>query len=159
MNKSFELNEIESTVKQYNSRIQKYAFAYVKNRSDAEDIAQNVFVAYFSKAPGFNSEEHKKAWLLKVAGNMCKTHMRSAWKRHSVSLTEELSYLPEEKSELINQVLSLDEKYRIPIHLYYYEGYSAKEIAQILSSKEATVITWLARGRDLLKTKIERKAP
>lgn len=158
MNNSLELNEqIEFTVKQYNSSIQKYAFTYVKNRSDAEDITQNVFAAYFCKAPRFDSEEHKKAWLFKVTGNMCKSYLKSAWKRHRVSLSEELSYLPKEKSGLIDQVLSLDEKYRVPVHLYYYEGYSIKEIAKILGRNEATVNTWLNRGRGLLKIKIERE--
>lgn len=145
---------IKDMVRMYSASIMRLAFAYLKNRADAEDIAQEVFIAYLHKAPRFDSEAKKKAWMLKVTANKCKNMLKSAWNRRT-EIPEDLCYMPEEEALLVSALLNLDEKYRIPIHLYYYEGYAISEIAKLLGARDATVGTWLARGRSLLKTVLE----
>ncbi len=155
MNASYDRNEnIQNAVQKYSHNIIKVAFTYVKNTADAEDIAQEVFLAYLQRAPVFESDEHEKAWLIKVAVNKCKDQLKSGWFKNRNPIPEDLSYLPEDESEVLKAVLELDKKYRLPIHLFYYEGYSIQEISQILQTKPATVGTWLARGRSILKVKI-----
>ena len=150
-----DLNEaISIIVHTYSTSVLRFAYSYVKNRSDAEDIAQDVFITYIQKAPDFDHEMQRKAWIMSVTSNKCKYYLKSSWKKRVTSMPENLGYLPREESTLISYVYSLDEKYRIPIHLYYFEWYSVEEIARITGSKSATVATWLSRGRALLKTKI-----
>ncbi len=144
--------EMEGVIGKYGEQIFRLAFAYLKDRAGAEDVAQEVFLAYMEKAPGFLREEQKKSWLMRVTGNKCKNLLKSAWHQKTVFLEEELHDLPEHSAALLSAVLSLEEKYRIPIHLFYYGGYSLREIARLLRSNPATVGTWLARGRALLKS-------
>ncbi|HEX3075787.1 MAG TPA: sigma-70 family RNA polymerase sigma factor [Lachnospiraceae bacterium] len=145
---------IEHVLEKYSTMLIKLAFTYLKNVSDAEDIVQDVFVSLMRRNDDFDSEEHEKAWLVRVTINKCKNHLTSAWNRLSVPLEEDISYLPTEQSEVLEVVLKLPEKYRIVIHLYYYEDYSINEIAKLLSKRPATIGTWLSRARNLLKTKL-----
>lgn len=155
MNNSLDLNEnISNAVSRYSNSIIRVAFTYVKNIADAEDIAQDTFLAVLNKKPVFESGEHEKAWLIRVAINKSKNLLKTSWLKNRKQLTEDLSYLPEEESDILYLVLELDKKYRIPIHLYYYEGYSINEIAEILNAKPSTVGTWLERGRKVLKEKL-----
>lgn len=156
MNKPFELNEfIQATITKYSSTVVKTAFSYLKNTADAEDITQEVFLTLIEKQPKLESEEHLKAWLIRVAINKCKNYLKSSWYKSKNPLPEQgMSYLPKEESEVLSAVFSLDSKYRIPIHLYYYEGYAIKEIANILNVPAATIGTRLSRARKLLKNKI-----
>ncbi|MHB1153849.1 MAG: sigma-70 family RNA polymerase sigma factor [Eubacteriales bacterium] len=142
---------IQTTVNKYAHTVAKTAFAYLKNTADAEDITQEVFLSLMQKNPLFENEEHLKAWLIRVAINKSKNHLKSGWFKSNNRIPDELPYLSQEQSDLLSEVLALDLKYRLPIHLYYYEGYTIKEIAKILGEKEATVGTRLARGRSLLK--------
>ena len=138
----------------YSQSLIKIAFAYLKNIADAEEVAQEVFLAYLQKRPVFESGEHEKAWLIRTAINKSKNMLKTGWFRSRNPVPENLSCLAREENEILQAVLALDKKYRIPIHLHYYEGYSIQEIAVIMQSKPATVGTWLARGRALLKEKI-----
>jgi len=147
-------DEISIIVHTYSTSVLRFAYSYVKNRPDAEDIAQDVFITYMQKAPPFDHELQRKAWLMSVTSNKCKDYLKSNWKKRTASMPDNLGYMPKESSALLIYVLNLDEKYRIPIHLFYYEGYSIEEIAVITGNKPATVGTWLARGRMLLKTMI-----
>lgn len=150
-----ELSEfVQSAVHKYMKTVAKVAFSYLKNTTEAEDITQEVFLALVQKQPKFESEEHLKAWLIRVAINKCKNHLRSSWLSKREVIQEEISYMPKDQSEVLLAVLALDVKYRIPIHLYYYEGYSIKEIAEILGERAATIGTRLSRGREILKNKI-----
>jgi len=152
---SFELNEsVRRALGLYSQSLIKIAFAYLKNTADAEEVAQDVFLAYLLKRPVFENGEHEKAWLIRTTINKSKNRLKAGWFRSRNPVPEDLSYLPKEESDVLQAVLSLDKKYRIPIHLHYYEGYSIQEIAAILEAKPATVGTWLARGRALLKEKI-----
>lgn len=154
VNHTAQSNEIAEIVETYRDSVLRLAYAYLKNRSDAEDIAQEVFIAYIKKSPSFRCKEKQKAWLMKVTANKCKNLLASAWKKRAAFISEDLAYMPNENAFVIEYVFSLEEKYRIPIHLFYYDGYSIKEIADIMKERPATIGTWLARGRQLLKTMI-----
>lgn len=154
INSSTQMDDIENTVHKYRDSILRLAYTYLKNQSEAEDIAQDVFVAYIQKKPYCLTEKNKKSWLMQVTANKCKNTLNSAWRTRNTVIKDDLSYMPKNHEEIISYVLTLDEKYRIPIHLYYYEGYSIKEISSLLKRNSATVGTWLSRGRQLLKAMI-----
>lgn len=132
----------------------RYAYSYLKSMAEAEDVAQEVFLSYLSKRPHFESAAHERAWLFRVAGNKCKNALKSGWFKSRNPIPERLPALEEGDREVLSAVLALEEKYRAPIHLYYYEDYSIREIAEILRAKPATVGTWLARGREILRGKL-----
>ena len=156
MNYSFGTDEyIYFILDKYSKTLINIAFSYMKNTAEAEDIVQEVYISLMRRGSGFESDEHEKAWLIRVTINKCKNRLKSAWYHKSVPLDEEISYLPEEESEVLSEVLSLPAKYRSVIHLFYYENYSIQEISEILRKSTGTIGTWLSRGRKLLKTKLE----
>ena len=140
----------------YSAMVYRIAYSRTQNKTDAEDITQNVFLKYISADKKWKDEEHRKAWLLRVAVNCTNDFVTSAHYRHTAD-TElpddgmEGSYEIEEKSEVYYAVQSLPEKYRIPIHLFYYEDMSIAEIAKITGEKQSTVRSQLTRARDMLK--------
>ncbi len=146
--------ELQSRVRQsvalHHRSMLRLAYAYLRTTPDAEDCVQEVFLSYFRAAPMFRDPEHEKAWLLRATINRCKNQLKSAWNTRRAPMPETLEAV-DEQSELLHEVLALDEMYRLPIHLHYYEGYSIKEIAALLSEKPATIGTRLARGREQLK--------
>ena len=144
---------LERVIRQYGRGVQSLAFAYVKNRYDAEDIAQEVFLTYLQKAPDFLDAQKEKSWLMTVTVNRCKSFLRDI-RRTETQLPEDLSYLPKEEMDLMQAMLSLDEKYRLPLHLHYYEGYSINQIARLLRCPPATIGSRLARGREKLKQRL-----
>jgi len=144
--------QFEWVVETYSPMLLRIAFLYLKSTAEAEDIAQEVLLTYWQKEPHFPTESARKSWLYKVTANRCRDQIRSHWFRNREELPPELPYLPPEESALLDAMLKLDAKYRIPIHLHYYEGYSLKEIGKILSLPTSTVGTRLHRGKELLKT-------
>ena len=140
---------IAEAVKKYSSSMLKTAYSLLKSTADAEDAVQDAFIKLLTKAPEFENEEHQKAWLLRVTVNISK-NMLTSTKRKNLSLTEDIMYR-EKRDEVLPYVLSLDEKYRTIVHLYYYESYTIKEIADIMSLPAATVGTRLSRARKQLK--------
>jgi RNA polymerase sigma-70 factor (ECF subfamily) len=146
---------IENAVTEYTQMVLNIAFTYTKNTYDAEDIAQEVFLALYRNIWKISSKEYMKAWLIRVTINKSKNYMKTAWIRKRSDMPDiQDNTSPSETSDLLNAVLSLDEKYKIPIYLMYYEGYSIKEISQILKTNPATIGTRLKRGRDILKNKL-----
>ena len=145
------IQHFEWVVETYSPMLLRIAFLYLKNTAEAEDIVQEVLLTYWQKQPEFPSEAARKSWLYKATSNRCKDQLRSHWFQKRADLTDDLSYLPPEESALLEAMLRLDAKYRIPLHLHYYEGYSLKEIGQILSLSPATVGTRLHRGKEQLK--------
>lgn len=143
--------DLERVIRLYGRNVQSLAYTYVKNRYDAEDIAQEVFLVYLLKAPEFESPQKEKSWLMTVAANQCRSFLRSI-RRTEEPLPDDLSYLPKQEFDLIQAVLSLEDIYRVPLHLHYYEGYSLAEIGKLLRCPTATVGSRLSRGRDKLKT-------
>ncbi len=146
-------NDLKMALNKYGRHVQSLAFVYLKNRFDAEDAAQEVFIKYLNKAPWFISAKKEKSWLMTVTVNQCKTMLRAKY-REDLPLPEDLNYLPPQENDLMLAVLGLDEKYRLPIHLHYYEGYSLAEIAKLLQTTSGTVASWLSRGREKLKEEL-----
>ena len=142
-------------IEKYSNMVYRMAYSMVKNPQDAEDIHQDVFVKYIGKRPVFESEDHAKAWFLKVTINMSKNLWKTAWKQKVVSLVdydlEEQEAPPQKEDALIEVVKRLPQKYRTVIHLFYYEELSVEEIATLLKAKPSTVRTQLTRARSRLK--------
>ena len=142
--------EIERVVNEYATMLLRVAYSQLNNRAEAEDTVQEVLLKYMEKAPIFQSEEHEKAWLLRVTVNHCKNHLASAWFRKRADLDEGIPALDNAELEVVSAVAALPAKYRAVVHLYYFEGYSTKEIAEMLHSRPNTVSSRLSRARALL---------
>ena len=141
---------------QHGESILRLAYSYLHNQSDAEDILQDTLIQYLRTAPVLESPAHEKAWLLRVAGNLSKNLLRAQGYRHADQLEETLvAQEREDLSYVWEAVKALPVPYRETIHLYYYEGYSTAQIAQILDQKESTVRSRLKRGREKLKPLLE----
>jgi len=116
---------------------------------------QEVFLKRLYRAPHFDSPEHEKRWLYRVALNQCKDEWKRRHRRDLPLEAAALVAVPPEQRELLEQVAALPEKMRTVIHLHYYEGYTVREIATILRKPVGTVATCLARGRQRLKQQME----
>ena len=134
------------------------AFQVCKNVEDAKDVVQDTFIAYYTSDLQYNDEQHIRAWLFRITVNKAKDVKKSFWHRNKMPLEDYIESLPfetKEDSNLFEAVMHLPEKYRIVIHLFYYEGYSAEEIARMTGEKPSTIRTRLTRARaqlrDLLK--------
>lgn len=131
---------------------------HLKNYSDTEDIFQTVFLKYVLHSKPFESEEHEKAWIIRVTVNACKDLLKSVFRSQTVPL-DTLIETPQaqelQHTELLGAVLSLPPKYKDVVYLYYYEGYSAEEISRILKKNVNTVYTLLTRARKILKKELE----
>ena len=138
--------------------VYRICYVYLRSRADAEDAVQSVFLKYLQKRPAFRGPEHEQGWLLLTAKNVCRDMLRAWWRRQRVGLDE----LPEpatpatdgEIADLLDALLALPEKYRIPLYLHGIEGYPAKELASLLGCRESTVRTRLQRGREMLKQRL-----
>jgi len=149
------VSNIEETIKQYENKIYRTAVAIVGSKADAEDIVQEVFVKLLQKQPQFESHAHMVAWLMRVTVNLCKNYLRSFWWKKTTPLLDTIPAQDVEQQDAMHAVLALPAKYRMVIHLFYYEGYSTKEIAEITEQKEATVRQLLTRARRMLKNLLE----
>ena len=148
-------SDVEQTIEQYADMIKHICFVYMKNESDTEDVFQDVFLKYALFSEPFQSEEHKKAWLIRVTVNRCKDLLRSFFRRYTCSLDEAMTVAAPERgdhSHVLEAVVRLPDKYKILVYLHYYEGYSAVEIAGILHKNVNTVYTHLARAKTELRT-------
>lgn len=149
--------EINSAVEKYADMIRRICLLHLKNYHDTEDIFQTVFLKYFLYSDSFENDEHEKAWFIRITINACKDFLKSFYRRNVVPLDviEEGEVLVSDKqSEVLEAVLSLPSKYKNVIYLFYYEGYTAVEIAKLLHKKDNTVYTLLARARNLLRDKL-----
>lgn len=149
--------EIKQAIEKYGDMIQKICFIHMKQQCDVDDIFQTVFLRY-AKGPLFESDEHEKAWFIRVTMNACKDVFKS-WFHRYIDLSSTIDDMSDENSslsysqtsDLMQAVLSLPTHYRQVIYLFYYEGYKVKEIADILHKKENTIHTWLKRSKEQLK--------
>jgi RNA polymerase sigma-70 factor (ECF subfamily) len=149
---------IERVVKTYSQLLLRIAYTRLGSTADAEDVVQDAFMKLLTKKPAFRDEEHEKAWLIRVTVNQANDFLKSAV-RSTLPLDENAASPEDESAQLLSAVLSLPEKYCTVIHLYYYEGYSIKEIARILKLPAATVGTRLARAREKLKLYLNGEEP
>lgn len=143
----------EHILNTYGNSILRYAYSYMHNMSDAEEIVQDTLFRFLEKAPVFESPQHEKAWLLRVAANLSKNRLKYNARRETDELKDELAAdQREDLSYVWDVVRSLPVKYREVIHLFYHEGYSTGQIAKILQRPEGTVRSDLSRGRERLRT-------
>ena len=146
--------EANRAIELYSDMILKICMLHLKNYADTEDIFQTVFMKYLLHTAPFESEEHEKAWFIRVTVNACKDLLKSFFRRNAVpleELSEQAAALPEQDREVLEAVLALPSKYKDVVYLHYYEGYSAAEIGRILNKNVNTVYTLLSRAREQLK--------
>jgi len=148
-------NFIQNVIEEYSDMLLRVSYTYLKNLSDAEDITQEVFVKLLEKQQIFESSEHEKAWLIRVAINLSKDKLKSSWFKKTTVLNQDFIGITKEDNEIIETVLTLPLKYRSIILLFYYEDYSISQISKIVNLKESTVGSQLSRARKLLKTKLK----
>ncbi len=148
--------EIKELVEKYTSLIFRVSYCILGNRDDAEDAVQETFLKYLTKSPEFESEEHRKAWLIKVSANISKNMMIFRIKRDTVNIDEVKNIgICENDYEIFELIMNLPAKYKIVLTLYYIEGYKSKEIAEIIDISEEAVRKRLQKGRELLKKLFE----
>ena len=146
--------EAGRAVKKYADTVRRVCFMHLKNYSDVEDVFQDVFMKYLLHDRPFESDAHERAWLIRVAINSCKDVLKSFFRRKVVSLDDigtEPFYVQEDNAHILDAVLKLSENYKNVIYLFYYEGYSAVEIAKMLNRRENTIYTWLSRAKSKLR--------
>ncbi|GEN46086.1 sigma-70 family RNA polymerase sigma factor [Alkalibacillus haloalkaliphilus] len=162
---------LDYCMEHYGHDIKRVVYSYVQNEVDAEDVTQEVFMSVYQKIDQFNQDSQLKSWLIRIAINKSKDHLRSfkhrqqrlkdkllqSFKKESIETTtpEDLSIQTDENKQLIKQIYELPTKYKEVIILYYFEQFTVKEMADILKSNENTIKARLKRGRDRLKTIIE----
>ncbi len=156
MESQYKINRLVST---YSDTILRIAYQHTGNISDSEDIAQEVFISLVKNNRSFTDKEHEKAYIIKATINKCHSFHRKKGKFDLVYLDEvyknnEPVFTICERS-LLNEILTLDKKHRDVLYLHYYEGYSAKEIANILGTTTGTVTSRLKRAREKLKVRLE----
>ena len=141
----------------YGDTVYRVAYHALGNPSDAEDVMQTVLLRLYEYKKDFESEEHMKHWLLRVAVNESRKVLRSFWRRTSVPLEEwRDAAAPEDpaRAEVLEAVMALEPKYRLAVYLYYYEGMSVAEAAAALRANVSTVQTWLLRARARLRKEL-----
>ena len=151
-------NDIESVIHSYGNMLFRLCLIMLGNTNDAEDAVQEVVIKYLQKAPKFENTEHEKAWLIKVSTNQCKDILRFRSRNQMVDIDQTKECVKEEAdSEIIDALMTLPEKYKIVLILHYVEGYSTKEIADLIGKTSSAVKMRLKKGRMLLKAAYEGK--
>lgn len=156
-------NHISEIVDTYSNMVYKLALARTKNKFDADDVYQEVFMRYMKNYHKLKSNEHTKAWFIRVTVNCSNNIFNSSWFKKTVlfknslkdNLKDDINFSTEENKHVYNAVLELPKKYRTVIYLFYYEDMSIKEISKALEIKEGTIKSQLHRGRNLLKEILE----
>lgn len=145
--------EFITLAQRYMDTIFRVAYGYLRSRADADDVTQDVLLQLYKTDTAFESDEHIKRWLIRVTVNKCKNIFRSQWYRTEdiAAYENSLPFEAPEHRELFDAVMALEKHYRVPVLLYYYEGYSQREIAELLGIPEETVRTRLFRARGKLR--------
>ncbi len=145
---------VEQLVEDYSDLILRLSYTYLRSTQDVEDICQTVFLKLLTGEVRFESREHEKAWIVRAAINACKDELRAFRRRRTVPMEEAPEPAAPEVpgSEVLDAVMGLPAKYREAIYLFYYEGYSVKEIGGLTGRSEAAVSAHLSRGREKLRT-------
>ena len=151
--------DLEKAISQYADMIYRIAVTITGNKADADDVFQETFLRLVKNQSKIQNEEHLKAWLIKVAGNCAKTMVMSPWNQKTQGLlgedTKEMQGVSDKQNRLLMELHDLPQKYSLVLYLFYYEGYSVKEIAGLLEKNENSIKTLLKRGRNLLKKSLE----
>lgn len=155
-------DELKEVIEKYGNMVYRLVFSFTGLKEVSEDITQDVYVKYMLHNHSFASEEHKKAWLIKVAMNESRKYFRSSERRKRADVPLELIEAPissmnhvEEKYILLNAIRKLSMDYQSVIYFYYYEELSVAEIAKLFQKKESTICSHLSRARKKLKKYLE----
>lgn len=145
--------EFEKIAEKYMDTLYRVAYSWLKNQHDANDVTQIVLLKLYKTTKSFESDDHIKNWLIKVTVNECKMIFRSPWsKREDITdYAKTLGFEEEQYYDLFQAVMKLDKKYSVPLMLFYYDGYSTKEISAMIGVPEKTVSTRLFRAKAKLK--------
>ena len=147
--------EIEEIIDRYQNMVYGLALARTGSASDADDVFQEVFLAYHQSGKAFRDEDHRKAWLLKTAVNFSRRVTASTWRKKTAPLSERedvpVPFREPEENLVWEAVQSLEEAYRLPIYLHYFQELTTEEIGKALSLRPGTVRMRLSRGRDKLR--------
>ena len=146
---------IEKMIEKYSDMVYRLAFTRTKSKQNSEDVFQEVFLRLYKKSPDFESEEHEKAWMIRVTINCSKNILNSRFLKYTTTIKEDIPFETKERHDIYYAVEELPLKYRTIIYLYYYENYKINEISKILKINENTIKTRLSRAREKLKEKIE----
>ena len=147
---------IERLVQKYSSMVLQIAYQYSFNKSEAEDITQEVFIKLYKNIKKIKNNEHIKAWLIRVTINLSIDYNRNYWNKNTTSLDDNYKYFDEETKDVFNELKKLAPEFRNIIYLYYYQGYKISEISEILSMNQNTVSSYLNRARKELKNILEQ---
>ena len=149
---------VREAVEEYGDMLYRICLVMLRNKADAEDAVQDTFIRYMQKAPAFSSDEHEKAWLIKVAANICKDMLRQ--RNRTAEFDEDaLNTLTaaDEDSHILEALTQIPEKFRIVLTLHYIEGYKVNEIAEMIGKTSSAVKMRLAKGRKLLEEKYRKE--
>ena len=151
--------EFTAFAEKYMDTIYRVAYSWTKNSDDANDVTQDVLLQLYKTTKEFESDSHLKNWLIKVTVNQCKMLFRSTWSKMEDigEYADTLGFEEKSHLDLFRAVMNLDKKYRVPLLLFYYEGYSTAEIASILGIPEKTVSTRLFRAKARLKDDLKEE--
>lgn len=154
--------DIEQIINEYSTMVYRIALVYGKTKEDAEDIFQEVFLRLVRYQNRLESKEHVRNWLIRVTANCGKSYIKKQSRNQTLPLMEDVMLCDEMEDNdrgyaIYQAVKSLPEKYRVVVHLYYYEELSVKEISDCLNRREGTIKSQLARSRELLKRKLGKE--
>lgn len=144
-------NELERYIVLYRSTVYRLAYSYLKNREDAEDISQEAFLKLCTSRESFATDDNVKAWLIRVTANLCKNLLKASWRKNRAESYAEAVSPPPDSDHMNEYIGRLKPEYSAVLYLFYYEGYSVKEIAEICRISSVAVRTRLSRGRDRLR--------
>lgn len=150
--------DIEQIYHRQVDTVYRVAMMYLKNRPDAEDMTQQAFINLMNKPVAFESESHERAWLIVTVSNLCKNQLSHWYKKKRTDFEDVAPLLSSEDPQtdhVLEQVLNLPDEYKTIIYMYYYEGYSTREISQYLELNESTLRSRMQKARELLKLKLE----
>lgn len=149
---------IEKTIKTYGNMLFRICLVMLKNPMDAEDAVQETMLKYIQKTPEFESGDHEKAWLIKVASNKCRDILKSRWRNVPLDFEIIREYsCSDEDSRIMEALMSLPEKFRIVMTLYYVEEYRVDDISQIIGKTSSCIKMRLQKGRKLLEERYRRE--
>ena len=146
--------EFEALYHRNADHVFRVCFMFMKNSPEAEDALQETFLRAMEKAPPFQNESHEKGWFVVTASNICKNKLKYWFRKkrnHDDDYLEQVRHRDHYEFEILDEILALPKKYKTAIYLYYYEGYTSVEIAELLQTKEVTIRSQLARARSMLR--------
>ena len=151
--------EFTAAAERHLDLVYRVALNCLRNPADAEDAAQTAMLRLWQSGASFPDDDQLRYWLVRVTVNVCKDALRSPWRRRMVPMDScrEPAFDSSDHHQLYREVMALPAKYRLPLYLYYYEGYTAAEVGELLGLKPSTVQTRLARAREKLKAQLKEE--